>query len=594
MKQKKNTVWKRRTARLMTPWGEELLKNPGAQPLPEYPRPQMVRDSYVNLNGWWQYAIVPEGKAFEAFDGKILVPFSPEAGLSSVKRWVSPSDTLIYERSFELPEGFVRGPVLLHFGAVDQRCEVLVNGRQAGAHMGGYLPFSCDVSVQLVPGRNTLRVVVTDATDSSYHSRGKQSSRPGGIWYTPQSGIWQTVWLESVPSVYIKGLKIIPDIDTRTVTVTVEPSSPAAGSVRLTEGDAEIACCPFDRTGRAVLAVTGMRLWSPGDPFLYGLSIDYGDDHVESYTAMRKISIGADSHGIKRLLLNNRPYIHNGVLDQGYWPDGLYTAPSDEALAYDIVLMKEMGFNMLRKHIKIEPLRWYYHCDRLGMLVWQDMVNGGSRYSTALISINPFLKLPVDDTRRRRMTYRQDAAGRLEFEQELEQTVSLLSNSPCVAVWVPFNEGWGQFDSLRIARKVRSLDPTRPVDHVSGWYDQGGGDFQSLHIYFRKVSFRRDGRPVVLSEFGGYSLDVPGHTYNTDRSFGYKRFADAEAYSKAYSELIEQQIIPGLEQGLSATVYTQLSDVEDETNGLVTYDRRVVKIDMALIQRFNRKLDFRD
>ncbi|AEC02401.1 glycoside hydrolase family 2 protein [Parasphaerochaeta coccoides] len=594
MRQKKNTVWERKTATLLTPWGEELLGNLSMQPLPEYPRPQMVRDSYLNLNGWWHYAIIPKDKACERFDGEIRVPFSPESELSSVKRWVSPSDTLVYERSFELAEGFIRGLVLLHFGAVDQECEVFVNDMLAGTHSGGYLPFSFDISTFLSPQKNMVRVVVTDVTDSSFHSRGKQSSRPGGIWYTPQSGIWQTVWLESVPLAYVKEMKVTTDIDERTITLTVVPSFPANGNVRLMDGEAEIIRCPFDSMGTVVIPVPDMRLWSPEDPFLYGLRIEYGEDRVTSYAAMRKISIGTDSSGIRRLLLNNRPYFQNGVLDQGYWPDGLYTAPSDKALIYDITLMKKMGFNMLRKHIKIEPLRWYYHCDRLGMVVWQDMISGGGQYSKALMSITPFVKLPVDDTRCWRMTYRRDVEGRGEFERELEQTISLLANSPCVVVWVPFNEGWGQFDSKRIAMKIRRLDSSRLIDHASGWYDQGGGDFNSRHIYFRTVHFQWDERPAVLSEFGGYRLDVPGHTYNMKKSFGYKKFSTSETFNDAYRKLFGEQIMPLLGGGLSATIYTQLSDVEDETNGLVTYDRKVVKIDLAMVQKLNGILRISD
>ncbi|MHC1693152.1 MAG: glycoside hydrolase family 2 protein [Sphaerochaetaceae bacterium] len=571
--------WGRTIADLRTPWGDKIMANPSQPVLSEYPRPQMVRDSYLNLNGWWKYAILGAQETFLDFQGDILVPFSPESMLSTVRRWVHPTEKLIYQRTFQLSKEFLVGRLLLHFGAVDHTCQVFVNGNPVGSHEGGYLPFEMEIGDFLVDGQNTLRVVVTDASDTSYHSRGKQSSHPGGIWYTPQSGIWQTVWIESVPDIYVQDLRLIPDFDNAIVEVGIIAAKPSTGVVQLFADGVLIAGKQLDSQQRVRLSVKDMHQWTPEDPFLYELRITYGQDRVNSYVAMRKFSVGKDNRGVMRMMLNNQPYFYKGVLDQGYWPDGLYTAPCDAAMVYDIKTMKELGFNMLRKHIKIEPLRWYYHCDRLGMLVWQDMVSGGDRYRSLLIALNAFLKLPVDDRRCRKLTYRQDARGRAQYEGEMEQTIALLGKVPSLAVWVPFNEGWGQFDSIRIAQRIRDLDPTRIIDHASGWYDQGGGDLCSRHVYFRPVRLSKDPRTIVLSEFGGYSLDVAGHVYNLTTSFGYRKFKSMEDFRAAYVRLIGKQIVPLISHGLSATVYTQLSDVEDETNGFITYDRKICKVD---------------
>lgn len=563
-----------------------LSIDPSSPVLPEYPRPQLRRDSYLNLNGPWDYAITDTDVQPERFDGQILVPFSPEAPLSGVRRTLTPDRFLWYRRRVTLPAGFVRERTLLHFGAVDQEAAVFVNGEQLAHHIGGYLPFFCDVT-EALHGGDALEIVVCvrDGTDASYHTRGKQKRARGGIWYTPQSGIWQTVWMESLPKTHIRSLRITPLFDEAAVELRAQTSLPCACVARL-DGRTVTFC-----SGTAVrIPMPGFHPWSPEDPFLYDLTLEAGEDRVESYFAMRSFGVGPDAKGRPRLLLNGKPYFHTGVLDQGYWPEGLYTAPSDEALAADIALMKRMGFNMLRKHIKVEPLRWYYHCDRLGMLVWQDMPNGGGRYRLSTVSLPLFTGRHRDDHAYAAFA-RQEAAGRREFAKELREMVEHLYNCPCIAMWVPFNEGWGQFDARETAEWLRAFDPTRTVDHASGWHDQGAGDVRSLHVYFRPYRHRQEdgARATVLSEFGGYNLRVAGHAFSR-KDFGYRRFRTAEEFGFALQDLYVRQIIPAKAQGLSATVYTQLSDVEDELNGLVTYDRAVVKMDVEAMRALNDAL----
>lgn len=563
-----------------------LSIDPSSPVLPEYPRPQLRRDSYLNLNGPWDYAITDTDVQPERFDGQILVPFSPEAPLSGVRRTLTPDRFLWYRRRVTLLAGFVRERTLLHFGAVDQEAAVFVNGEQLAHHIGGYLPFSCDVTDAL-HGATEMEIVVCvrDRTDASYHTRGKQKRAHGGIWYTPQSGIWQTVWMESLPKTHIRSLRITPLFEQAAVELRVQTSVPCACVARL-DGRTVTFC-----SGTSVrVPMPGFRPWSPEDPYLYDLAVEAGEDRVESYFAMRSFGVGPDEDGLPRLLLNGRPYFHTGVLDQGYWPDGLYTAPSDAALEADIALMKRMGFNMLRKHIKVEPLRWYYHCDRLGMLVWQDMPNGGGAYRLSTISL-PLLTNRHRDDRDYAAFARQEEAGRREFSQELQQMVEHLYNCPCIAMWVPFNEGWGQFDARETAARLRALDPTRTIDHASGWHDQGAGDVKSLHVYFRPYRHKQEPgeRAVVLSEFGGYHLRIAGHA-DGSRTFGYRRCKSQEQLAFLIQDLYVRQIIPAKAQGLSAAVYTQLSDVEGERNGLVTYDRAVVKMDEAAMRALNDAL----
>lgn len=581
------------TEAMLTPWGEALDRE---HPLPEYPRPQLRRNSYLNLNGIWEYAITKTAEKPAAMQGEIVVPFSPETPLSGVGHILQPDEYLWYRRSVTLPEGFFRGGrLLLHFGAVDQCCTVWVNGQEAGSHTGGYLPFALDVTELIEGDAFTLELRVTDPTDTGSLSRGKQRLKNTGIWYTPQSGIWQTVWMECVPENYLRSLRITPKPEENAVHIRLEADDPAMAAVTICRDGGIIAEGQTDENGESTLTIPAeeLRLWSPEEPFLYDVAITLaGSDKVESYFGMRAFGIGKDEKGLPRLLLNGKPYFQNGLLDQGYWSDGYYTAPSDEALIHDIAEMKRLGFNMLRKHIKVEPLRWYYHCDRLGMLVWQDMMNGGESYSPLSIYVFSNLGLRVKDDRYRYFS-RSDEAGRTHYYEELGQMIDLLYNTVSLALWVPFNEGWGQFDALKAAEFIRKRDDTRPIDHASGWYDQGGGDIKSIHWYFRPYHHKqppKEQRPICLTEYGGYNCAVPGHCWGEGAEFGYKKIADPMEFNRAFQKLMEEQIIPAKERGLAAAVYTQVSDVEGERNGLLTYDRKVCKANEAIFRAVNAKL----
>jgi len=502
-----------------------------------------------------------------------------------VDRTVNPEDRLLYRRTFTLPGGFNRGRVLLHFDAVDYHCSIVLNGHIAGEHKGGYFAFSLDIT-SFLKEENLLSLEVDDPTDTSFIARGKQRIRRGTIWYTPQSGIWQTVWLESVPEEYIASFRITPDIDTKKVSLEME-STLSQGRVVITDGQAVMAQGLIEGK-TAVLAFPDFALWSPENPKLYDVEITMGTDTVKSYLGMRKFSLGTGKDGSPRLCLNNRAYFHNGVLDQGYYPDGLLTPPGDEAMIFDITAMKKLGFNMLRKHIKIEPLRWYYHCDRLGMIVWQDMVNGG-RNRFMLMNVLSYLKIPCRDSLHL-LFGRREKAGRDEYMVDAERTIRHLYNVTSIGMWVPFNESWGQFDGDAVAEWVKQQDGSRTIDRYSGWHDQGHSDFASLHIYFKPFRMPRNrGKCVILSEFGGYSYKEPNHYFITRKDFGYKKFTSRAGLSQGYRELFEKEIIPAISAGLCASVYTQLTDVEDEVNGLLTYDRKILKIDSA--GDVNREID---
>ena len=584
----------------LTKWGKNIDPE---HVLEEYPRPGLRRNSYINLNGYWNYAITAEETPLCSkrrhfslqYDGKILVPFSPEAPLSGVNRILRPDQFLHYERHFEFHEADDRFRLLLHFGAVDCICTVYVNQREAGRHTGGYLPFSFDITEYVQEGDNVLRLVVRDPSDTSYHAKGKQSLDRGGMWYTPQSGIWQTVWMEEVPKQYIAGLKLDQDFDEGSLRIRVmmngKEKLPVRLAIRLNGKDIAEA---EGTTGSSVKVVIPDFLpWTPETPVLYDLAVRAGEDEVLSYFAMRKISMEKDRNGIWRMFLNNRPYYQNGVLDQGYYPDGLYTAPSDEAMVNDILQMKALGFNMLRKHIKIEPDRWYYHCDRLGMLVWQDMVCGGEKYKGWFVTTMPNL-LPVTGRlfrdSHRRLFSRENETGREEFIREVRQTVRHLYHHPSIVLWVPFNEGWGQFDANKAAALIKKLDPSRLVDEASGWFDQGGGDVCSIHNYFRTLKVRPEqNRCIALTEFGGYSWHMPDHSW-CGQEYGYKKYHSREELTGGIEKLWKRDLISNVGKGLSASVYTQVSDVEDETNGFLTYDREKLKVDASGMAQMNRQL----
>ena len=583
---------------LSTPWGEAL--DPSAV-LQEYPRPQMRRESYANLNGWWECTIRAdqhEGDEEEpVYSGKILVPFSPEAPLSGVGHQLKPHETIWYRRSVSM----FKQPgkrYLLHFGAVDFECECIVNGYPVGRHRGGYTPFTFDITDALLSlGASesvaTIDIAVRDPSETGGQPRGKQRLERGSIWYTAQSGIWQTVWMEEVCDPYIEKL------DLRCNEGTLHACVHVAG----TPGDVErtLSVDVFDEGELVASASTGVQgagphdikvtvdephLWSPDDPHLYDLGISYGEDAVGSYCAFRSFTIER-VEGMSRPVFccNHEPLFLKGVLDQGYWSDGLLTAPSDEALLYDIETARELGFNMLRKHLKVEPARWYYHCDRLGMIVWQDIVNGGAAsypafWTSQLPTLFPGIARHVDDTKKLTRFGAEDEQARELWLAEAHATIECLRNFPCIATWTVFNEGWGQFDARKMTAALAELDDTRPFDSTSGWFDQGVGDYASEHNYFRDLRVPKgrgsgDNRARVISEFGGSAFRVEGHSA-IERSYGYESHESAEAFADAVKRTIAQA--DALEsQGLSGYVYTQLTDVEEEVNGLLTYNRRIVK-----------------
>lgn len=595
---------------LYTRWGKNLDRD---HVLEEYPRPLLMREDYQILNGWWDYAFTIDYKRPQQYEGRILVPFSPETALSGAGRQLKPDEYLWYRRNFNLP-GWERekgqNRILLHFGAVDQSCEVRINGHKVKRHTGGYLPFEVDISRYAQESANELIVAVKDLSDTSYHSKGKQKLNAGGMFYTAQSGIWQTVWLEKVPETYIKEIKTVPDIEKKIIRIKVSSSYstdkknvdklsrnlPIEIKIRKPGLYPDPVVKPSqisteDMLETAVQAVSGkwieipiesISLWNCETPYLYYFEVKLGDDRAISYFAMRKFSLETKVHEeFPRICLNDEVQFQNGVLDQGYWPESLYTPPSDAAMIFDIREMKKTGFNMVRKHLKIEPQRWYYHCDRLGIVVWQDMVNGGSYYKHWFVTYGAtllsWLRIPMRDVYPRLLS-REAKAGRLEFIREMKETIRLLGNHPSIAAWVIFNEGWGQFQTEDMTRIVRRLDPNRLIDQASGWFDQGGGDFSSLHNYFFKLFIRPEReRASVLSEFGGYSYREPGHCAK-EKLYGYGICKNKKDLEKRFLERWQgvRNLIP---QGLSASIYTQWTDVEEEVNGVFTYDREVRKIE---------------
>ena len=582
---------------LLTPWGESLDKN---NVLQEYPRPQFVRDSYLNLNGEWEYAL-EVGKTKPNYVGKIIVPFSIESPLSGVKgKSLQPGKTLWYRRYVDLTKIKNKGRFLLHFGAVDQYTKVFVNNKKVGEHDGGYTSFFFDITNYLKEDLSKTKIVVRveDNYTKDGAAIGKQGKPRRGVFYVQTGGIWQTVWIESVPRSYIKEMRITPNYDEHSVSFVMLIDGDENYKHKKDQMQAVIRI--MDRNLNYINSTNilagyetnitinkDFRSWSPEDPYLYKTEYVFGEDVVTGYFGMRKFSIGTDKKGINRLFLNNKPYFQKGVLDQGYWSDGYYTAPSDEAIIYDIKTMKNMGFNMLRKHIKIEPLRWYYHCDTIGMLVWQDQPSGGN-FPYNMTDEATFV--PDDDYE---FYSRKSEIGRMNYMRDLYITMANLFSVTSICTWVPFNEGWGQFESVKIANIIKDIDRSRFVDHASGWVDHFGPDFKSLHIYYEDIKFKPDElkRPIVLSEYGGYGSYIENHV-GCKSQFSYMFFTNRKALTKAIKKLIKREVYPNIEKGLCASVYTQLSDVEGEINGFLTYDRKVIKVDVDVIKKANDLLKY--
>lgn len=577
--------WKPAGDKIKTRWASQINVN---NVLPEYPRPIMERAEWQNLNGLWNYAILPVGKSAPAsFDGEILVPFAVESSLSGVQKRVGRDNELWYSRQFTVPAKWRGNKILLHFGAVDWKADVWVNGIKVGAHTGGYTPFSFDITPALKSGNNILSVKVWDPTDQGFQPRGKQVNRPEGIWYTPVSGIWQTVWLEPVPQNYIENVKITPDIDANILKVEVAANETNASNmltVKVMDGTRVVASAqsvnnqPVD-----VPMPANARLWSPNDPFLYNLEITLSNgtkqlDKVKSYAAMRKYSVARDDKGIVRMQLNNKDLFQFGPLDQGWWPDGLYTAPTDEALRYDVQKTKDFGYNMIRKHVKVEPARWYMHCDQLGMIVWQDMPNGDR---------GPEWQMHQYFTGTDRV---RSAESETNYRKEWKEIMDYLYSYPSIGVWVPFNEAWGQFKTKEITEWTKQYDPSRLVNPASGGNHYPVGDILDLHNYPNPRLYLYDGqRATVLGEYGGIGWAIKEHLWEPDRNWGYVQFNSEKEVTDEYVKYAEElkQLI---RQGFSAAVYTQTTDVEVEVNGLMTYDRAIIKMDEARVRKINQEI----
>ncbi len=565
----------------------------GEIPHAAYPRPQLRRETWQNLNGMWNYCIRHGDHRPEQFDGTICVPFAAESQLSGVHKPVLPQDSLWYSCSFSITDFDAKKRTLLHFGAVDYCCTVYINDQPVGSHVGGYTPFSFDITDYVTDCENTILLCVRDKTDCGDAPRGKQVLHPEGIWYTAVTGIWQTVWLEQVAPAHFTKIHFCPHLDC--VEITAQTSCSATVHMKIWEGEKLIAAETFPSSQTCTVHFESPHLWSPEDPFLYRVILtlsenDRATDTVESYFGLRTFAVKPDDQGITRFFLNDRPYFQKGLLDQGYWPDGLYTAPNDDALRADIENAKSLGFNMLRKHIKVEPARWYYYCDVLGMLVWQDMPSGAKYPGKAVAVGLPNLGIHLAD-RHYKLFRRTDAAAREQFLRELTEIIDTLKDTVCISTWVPFNEGWGQFDSADITARIWAIDPSRPVDSASGWHDQGAGDYKSQHTYIVKIRAQKSGgRAYALTEYGGYSQIIDGHCWDEMNSFGYKMFPDREALSLAYQRLHEEQVFPLIQKGLCVSIYTQLTDVELEVNGIYTYDRAMCKLDPDVVRAINAKL----
>ena len=577
--------WKPAGDRIKTSWAEQI--NP-ENVLPEYPRPIMERGEWKNLNGLWQYAIVDKGaRTPQAFDGEILVPFAVESSLSGVQKRIDDTKELVYQRTFEIPSAWKGKQVLLHFGAVDWKADVWVNDVKVGSHTGGYAPFSFDITPALNAKSNKLVVRVWDPTDKSYQPRGKQVSKPSGIWYTPVSGIWQTVWLEPVNEKHIANLRILPDVDANVLKVdacVAEGTATDMLEVSVYDGNQLVALGKSINGEQVDVEMPqDVKLWSPDSPFLYTLKvalINKGKvvDKVDSYAAMRKFSSRRDENGIVRLELNNQPLFQFGPLDQGWWPDGLYTAPTDEALRYDVQKTKDFGFNMIRKHIKVEPARWYMHCDQLGIIVWQDMPSGDK---------NPEWQMRKYFDGAERLRSPESEAN---YRKEWKEIMDYLYSYPCIGTWVPFNEAWGQFKTQEIAEWTKQYDPSRLVNPASGGNHYTCGDILDLHNYPAPSMYLYDAqRATVLGEYGGIGLVLKDHLWEPNRNWGYVQFNSSkeatDEYVK-YAEMLYNMVV----KGFSGAVYTQTTDVEIEVNGLMTYDRKVIKLDEKRVREINQRI----
>lgn len=547
------------------------------KPLTDYPRPQFRRDSYLSLNGEWEYRYRQDDEY-----QPIIVPFSMESEINGAKHTLEPGELLEYRYRFTLPNNFKKDLIYLHFLGVDQIADVYLNSCHLGQHIGGFLPFKFEISKYLKEGENTLEVKVKDDTDTSYHSRGKQKLKHGGIFYQPQSGIYFPVFMESVPFEHVEKIKLTPDIDNKKLVVNVTSLAKEC-SVSIEGNTFNIY------TNKDIdIDIKNPHLWTTNDPYLYPLKVRVGEDEITSYFAMRKFSIVTDDKGIKRFALNNKPIFMHGVLDQGYYKKGLLTPESYDDYIKDIDLAKSLGFNTIRKHIKIEIPRWYYECDKRGMIVWQDFVNGGGKFSLFTHTLPLFTHHHSNDHNYKKF-FRTQENGRIEARNEFKETIDYLYNSPCIALWTIFNEGWGQFDSKEILEELEKIDNTRLFDHASGWHDQYIGDIKSMHVYFQKVKLpKNDKRCMVVSEYGGLVHPIEGHAIKGNSV--YKKYLDKEDYMRAYEKMINRDIILNIEKGLSAAIYTQLSDVEEETNGFVTYDREVIKVDVPRIKNINSKV----
>jgi beta-galactosidase/beta-glucuronidase len=580
MEEQKSSFWKPVEKQLMTKWVKDI--NPKT-PLAEYPRPQMVRNEWRNLNGIWDYAILKKGENFvKTYHKKILVPFPIESALSGVCKKLTPQKKLFYRRFFEIPSDWEDKKVILHFGAVDWETEVRINGTTVGFHKGGYVPFSFDITKEVdFTSKNELEVLVWDPTDKGKQEKGKQSLRPFTAFYTAVSGIWQTVWIEPVPQSYFKGLRIISDIDHNIVTVDLDIENYQTSQkviIKIKDGSSVISEVTGD--SKFEISIENPRLWSPTNPHLYDLSIELVEngeviDTISSYFGMRKIAVKTDQDGIPRIELNNEKIFQYGPLDQGYWPDGLYTSPTDEALRFDIDISKELGFNMIRKHVKVEPARWYRYCDEKGILVWQDMPNGGS-FS--------LLTMKLMSRGRRKKEVRE------QFKQELREMIDYLFNFPCIVVWVPFNEGWGQFETEKVVNQIKNQDHTRLINAASGWFDKKVGDILDIHKY-PGPAIKSDGvRAAVLGEFGGYGYKIEGKYWTGKKLYwSYEKSKTKEELESKYENLMEH-LKPLIKAGLTAAVYTQTTDIEGEINGFLTYDREMLKMDKKLLIQLHNEL----